>query len=52
MRRSAVAQSLPCSPMLDGDLEGPFLDQEWLEARRVIDTNVTGTVYLLHLVAR
>jgi short-subunit dehydrogenase len=29
-----------------------FLDQEWAEARRVIDTNVTGTVYLIYLVAR
>jgi short-subunit dehydrogenase len=27
-----------------------FLDQRWDEARRVIDTNVTGTVYLLHKV--
>ncbi len=27
-----------------------FLDQHWDEARRVIDTNITGTVYLLHKV--
>lgn len=27
-----------------------FLDQEWDEIRHVIDTNVTGTVYLLHKV--
>jgi len=27
-----------------------FLDQDWNEARHVIDTNVTGTVYLVHKV--
>jgi short-subunit dehydrogenase len=27
-----------------------FLDQQWDEARRVIDTNITGTVYLLQKV--
>jgi uncharacterized protein len=25
-----------------------FLDQDWREARHVIDTNVTGTAYLIH----
>jgi short-subunit dehydrogenase len=46
----------------DGDVQGVdelcgaangrkvFLDQRWDNARRVIDTNVTGTVYLLHKV--
>jgi short-subunit dehydrogenase len=29
-----------------------FLDQDWAEARHVIDTNVTGTVYLIQKVAR
>jgi short-subunit dehydrogenase len=29
-----------------------FLDQDWAEARLVIDTNVTGTIYLIHKVAR
>jgi uncharacterized protein len=29
-----------------------FLDQEWREARRVIDTNVTGTLYFIHAIAR
>jgi short-subunit dehydrogenase len=29
-----------------------FLDQEWDAIRHVIDTNVTGTVYLIHRVAR
>src|ERR1700704_3862527 len=27
-----------------------FLDQDWDEARRVVDTNVTGTIYLIHMV--
>ena len=29
-----------------------FVDQDWDDIRRVIDTNVTGTTYLLHKVAR
>jgi uncharacterized protein len=29
-----------------------FLDQEFVEARHVIDTNVMGTVYLIHKIAR
>lgn len=29
-----------------------FVDQDWPEIRRVIDTNVTGTVYLLHRIGR
>ena len=29
-----------------------FLDQDWAEARFVIDTNITGTVYLIQQVAR
>jgi short-subunit dehydrogenase len=29
-----------------------FVDQSWSDIRRVIDTNVTGTVYLLHKIAR
>jgi short-subunit dehydrogenase len=29
-----------------------FLDQDWSEARFVIDTNITGTVYLIQKVAR
>jgi short-subunit dehydrogenase len=27
-----------------------FLDQNWNQARQVIDTNITGTVYLIHKV--
>src|SRR3954471_3713214 len=29
-----------------------FLDQDWDEARFVVDTNITGTIYLIHKVAR
>lgn len=31
---------------------GAFLDQDFSEARHVLDTNVTGTAYLLHRVGR
>jgi uncharacterized protein len=31
-------------------LGGAFLDQNFNEARRVIDTNITGTIYLIHRV--
>ncbi len=31
---------------------GGFLDRDWDDARRVIDTNVTGTIYLIHRVGR
>ncbi|MDB5439076.1 MAG: short-chain dehydrogenase/reductase, partial [Caulobacteraceae bacterium] len=29
-----------------------FLDQDWKEARHVVDTNITGTLYLVHNVAK
>lgn len=29
-----------------------FLDQDWNDVRRVIDTNVTGTLYLIHEVGK
>ncbi|BCM17915.1 SDR family NAD(P)-dependent oxidoreductase [Mesorhizobium sp. J8] len=29
-----------------------FVDQDWSKARRVIDTNITGTVYLAHKLGR
>jgi uncharacterized protein len=29
-----------------------FLDQDFKQARRVVDTNVTGTIYLIHKIAR
>ena len=33
-------------------LGGPFLDQDFAAVRHVIDTNVTGTIYLIQLVGR
>jgi short-subunit dehydrogenase len=33
-------------------LGGAFLDQEWKRVRAVVDTNVTGTLYLLQQVGR
>ena len=33
-------------------LGGAFLDQDFNEARHVLDTNVTGTIYLAHRVGR
>jgi short-subunit dehydrogenase len=33
-------------------LGGAFLDQDWQEIKRVIDTNITGTCYLLQKFAR
>src|SRR5579875_1177189 len=33
-------------------LGGAFLDQDFTEARRVVDTNITGTIYLIHGIAR
>lgn len=33
-------------------LGGAFLDQDFDDARHVIDTNITGTVYLIHKVGR
>src|SRR5207302_5093722 len=29
-----------------------FLDQDFTDIRRVIDTNITGTIYLIHNVGR
>lgn len=29
-----------------------FIDQDWDDIRHVIDTNITGTVYLIHKIAR
>jgi uncharacterized protein len=33
-------------------LGGAFMDQDWSAIRHVIDTNVTGTVYLVHKIGR
>ena len=32
-------------------LGGAFLDQDWEEARHVVETNIIGTIYLLHELA-
>jgi short-subunit dehydrogenase len=31
---------------------GAFLDQDFAEARKVLETNVTGTIYLIHKIGR
>jgi hypothetical protein len=49
LRRSG--QSSFCSPMPRGLGKG-FLDQDLDESRVVIDTNVTGTIYLIQKVGR
>jgi short-subunit dehydrogenase len=33
-------------------LGGAFLDQQWRDIRHVLDTNVTGTLYLVHRIGR
>ena len=37
-----------CSPMPGVGLGRAFLDQDFGRIRHVIDTNITGTVYLIH----
>jgi short-subunit dehydrogenase len=54
-RLLAAARARPIDALLANAGHGlgkAFLDQEWDEIRHVIDTNVTGTVYLLHKVGR
>lgn len=54
-RLLAVVKDRPVDALLANAGHGlgrAFLDQEWDEIRHVIDTNVTGTVYLLHQVGR
>jgi len=51
----AAIKGRPVSALLANAGRGlgrAFLDQEFDEARRVIDTNVTGTLYLIHKVGR
>jgi short-subunit dehydrogenase len=51
----AAAKGRPISALLANAGRGlgrAFLDQEFDEARRVIDTYVTGTLYLIHKVGR
>jgi len=46
--RPRDAASMPCLQMREVGLGRAFLDQEFGRVRRVIDTNITGTVYLIH----
>jgi len=51
----AAAQGRPVSALLANAGRGlgkAFLDQDWTDVQRVIDTNVTGTLYLIHKVGR
>jgi short-subunit dehydrogenase len=50
----AAAQGRPIEALIANagrGLGGAFLDQQYDDVRRVIETNVTGTVYLLHKAA-
>ena len=54
-RLHAAARGRPIDYLLANAGHGlgkGFLDQDFDEARHVIDTNITGTVYLLHKVGR
>ena len=54
-RLLAAARGRPIDALLANAGRGlgrAFIDQDFTEVRRVIDTNVTGTVYLLQKVAR
>jgi short-subunit dehydrogenase len=54
-RLLAAAAGRPVEALLANagrGLGGAFLDQDWDEARKVIDTNVVGTVYLIQKVGR
>ncbi|MFZ5896305.1 MAG: SDR family NAD(P)-dependent oxidoreductase [Myxococcota bacterium] len=54
-RLYAAAQGRPIAALLANAGRGlghAFLDQDFSGIRRVIDTNVTGTVYLVHKVGR
>jgi uncharacterized protein len=51
----AVAKGRPVNLLMANAGRGlghAFLDQDWPRAREVIDTNVTGTTYLIHKVGR
>jgi short-subunit dehydrogenase len=51
----AAAQGRPVSLLMANAGRGlgkSFLDQGWKQIQRVIDTNVTGTLYLIHKVGR
>jgi len=51
----AAAKGRPVEALLANAGRGlgkGFLDQDFAEVRRVVDTNVTGTIYLIHKVGR
>jgi len=51
----AAAQGRPVSILMANAGRGlghAFIDQSWADIQRVIDTNITGTLYLIHKVAR
>jgi uncharacterized protein len=51
----AAAQGRPVSVLMANAGRGlgkGFLDQDWTQIQRVIDTNITGTLYLIHKVGR
>jgi short-subunit dehydrogenase len=51
----ASAQGRPVSILMANAGRGlgrAFIEQDWADIQRVIDTNVTGTLYLIHKVAR
>src|SRR5919199_4740049 len=51
----AAVKGRPVDPLLANAGHGPghaFLDQDFEKVRRVIDTNITGTLYLIHKVGR
>src|SRR4051795_11406804 len=51
----AAARGRPVHALLANagrGLGGAFLDQDFAQARHVIDTNVTGTIYLVQKAAR
>jgi len=51
----AAAKGRPVDALLANAGRGlghGFLDQDWEQARKVVDTNVTGTIYLLQKVGR
>jgi short-subunit dehydrogenase len=51
----AAAQGRPVSILIANAGRGlghAFVDQSWADIQRVIDTNVTGTLYLIHKIAR
>jgi uncharacterized protein len=50
-----VIEGRPIDALLANAVRGlgpGFLDQPWDDARRVVDTNITGTIYLIHRVGR